>query len=95
AHSQNRGAVAAGFDAISLKRKETSFYRIARFRHLPGRIHHPKRAARLGTPVRSSVPRLIGISRPAQTAHYQNDRHLDARLRIPYTAKAFPLGRRS
>lgn len=57
AHSQNRGAVAAGFDAISLKRKETSFYRIARFRHLPGRIHHPKRAARLGTPVRSSVPR--------------------------------------
>ena len=22
----------------------------------PGRIHHPKRAARLGTPVRSSVP---------------------------------------
>jgi hypothetical protein len=38
--------------AIFLKRK-THFLEALAVQREPGRIHHPKRAARLGTPVRS------------------------------------------
>src|SRR5712691_13259827 len=66
---QNRGAVATGSSA-----KSRNLGGIVDFRFLnyhwprPGRIHHPKRAARLGTPVRSSVLSLSASPVSNQTA---------------------------
>ena len=70
---QNRGAVRVVV-ATGSSSESRNLSGIVDFRFLtihwarPGRIHHPKRAARLGTPVRSSVLWLSASPVSNQTA---------------------------